>query len=405
MGVSQRISKKSVWRRQTGLGVPGAATGQVMRRTSSIMQAVRDSFKSQEVVSHHQSTGSSYGVKKTTGKLDGELSCGTYQMFEENMLQAIYTAVAAVGAQVDVTAAVTVAPEGTFTDASAAWLTAGLKVGMIGRWGGWTAGAVANNARNFWITSLTAGVMTGIFLDGTAVVAKASGDSVTFTPVGKVCKIPLTGHLKTYLQNEEFYSDNTISDCFTDVLASQLDYDIPASGNAKFSASFIGLQRAYTGVQVMAAPTAESSNGIVGGLSARLYANNASQKITGLKFSIKNNAAPTPAECGSNASSDVIQDIIEVEGSFTALLRDTVVSSLYEATTEISIIAAVTADQTATSDCKSFIIGAVRLFGDPPDDAMSVSRTYNFTARLNPNGGAALAYDQTIVSIQDSAAV
>ncbi len=47
----------------------------------------------------------------------------------------------------------------------------------------------------------------------------------------------------------------------------------------------------------------------------------ASTPITSLKITVKNNAAGTPAEVGSNASADVSRDVIEVEGSFTSMLR------------------------------------------------------------------------------------
>ncbi len=52
-------------------------------------------------------------------------------------------------------------------------------------------------------------------------------------------------------------------------------------------------------------------------------------------------------------------------------------------------------------------MSAVKLFGDAIDDgeAKELIRTYPFTAQLNGSGGASLADHQTIISIQDSAAV
>lgn len=404
-GIAQKISKKTVMREQTGLGVPGAATGQIMRRTSSIFKATRDMYRSEEVNSHHQSTGASYGLRKTDGVLNGHLSSGTYQMPIEGMLEADFAVVSPYSAGIDVTAAVTVAPEGTFTDASAGYLTAGLKVGMVGRWTGFAGGsATNNNSRNFWITGLTASVMTGIFLDGTPVVADAAGDSVTFTPVGRICKVPLTGHLKKYYQVEEWYGDLTDSDLFTDCVVAGLDFDLPASGNANFSANYVGLSRALSGTQVMAAPTAETNTGIMSAINGRLYVNGVSTPITNLKISIKNSAAGTPAEVGSNDSADVSTDMIEVEGSFASMLRDQVLSALYQGETAVSIIAVLTADETPTSHFMSFILGRVKLTGDAPDDANAIMRTYPFTAEINRAGGTALAWDDTIITIQDSAA-
>jgi hypothetical protein len=47
----------------------------------------------------------------------------------------------------------------------------------------------------------------------------------------------------------------------------------------------------------------------------------------------------------------------------------------------------------------------VKIFGDDADDGKKqIVRSYPFTAEINGAGGAALANDQTICSIQDSAA-
>lgn len=401
--IAQRLSKQTVMRRQTGLGVVGAATGQVMRRTSAIFKAVRDVFKSEEIVTHHQSTGVSYGLKKTEGTLAGELSAGTYQMPIESMLEAVFASVATI------TGTNIAASSGTFTHAGNGFLTADFKIGMVVRASGFTgAGVTADNARNFWITGLTAGVMTGIFLDGTTMIDDAAGESVTIAEVGKRCLVPLTGHLKTYLQVEEWYSDLTDSDLFSDVVVASLDFDLPATGNAKFNSAYVGLSRTLSGAQAMATPTAETSTGIMSAVNGRLYVNGASTPITGLKISLKNNAAGTGAEVGSNSSSDIAKGMIDVEGTFTAMLRDQTLSALYDAETAVSIASVLTADETATSDFMAFTMGKIKITSDAPDDNLAIMRTYSFTAQINPTGtvvGTDKAWDNTIITIQDSAAV
>lgn len=401
--IAQRISKQTVMRRQTGLGVVGAATGQIMRRTSSVFKAVRDMYASKEIVSHHQSTGVSYGMKKAEGTLAGELSPGTYQMQIEGMLEAVFAAVVTTGA--DITIAAVAGTPDTFTDSGNGFLAAGFKVGMVVRASGFSgAGVTANNNRNFWITALTAGVMSGVFLDGTAMISDAAGEAVTITSAGKLCKVPLTGHVKQYLQVEEWYGDLTDSDLFNDVVVASIDFDLPATGNAAFNSSYVGLARVLSGAQVMGAPTFETTTGIMSAINGRLYANGTSTPITGLKISVKNSAAPTGAEIGSNSSSDVSKDMIQVDGSFTSMLRDQVLSTLYDAETAISIASVLTADETATSAFMAFTLGKVKITSDAPDDNQSIMRTYNFTAEINRAGGAVLAWDDTIISIQDSAA-
>jgi plastocyanin len=400
MAIAQRISKQTTIRKQTGLGVPGSNTGQILRRTSSIFTAARDMYTSNEVRSDHQSSGQSYGLKSVSGTINGELSASTYQLLIEAMLEAPFAATTPYAAGTDVTPN----SAGTFTDASAGYLTAGIKTGDVGRWTGFTSSAAANNSKNFLVTSITAGVMTGVFLNGDAVVSASAGDNVTFTVAGKKCKTPLTGHTKDYLQVEEYYSDMTDSDLFSDLVVSGLTFDMPASDNATMSATLAGLTRALSGSQVMTSPTAETQTGIMSSINGRIYVNGTAIPITGLNIQIANGAAPTGAEIGSNVSGDVFRQQIVVTGQFMAMLRDQTVSALYDAETEISLFAAMAESEEDAANFMAFSIPKIKITGDAPDDSDAIMRTYPFSARLNVDGGAALAFDKTTITIQDSAA-
>jgi hypothetical protein len=358
-------------------------------------------YTSNEVRSDHQSSGQSYGLKSASGTINGELSASTYQLLIEAMLEAPFAATTPYAAGTDVTPN----SAGTFTDASAGYLTAGIKTGDVGRWTGFTSSAAANNSKNFLVTSITAGVMTGVFLNGDAVVSASAGDNVTFAVAGKKCKTPLTGHTKDYLQVEEYYSEMTDSDLFSDLVVSGLTFDMPASDNATMSATLAGLTRALSGSQVMTSPTAETQTGIMSSINGRIYVNGTAIPITGLNISIANGAAPTGAEIGSNSSGDVFRQQIVVTGQFTAMLRDQTVSALYDAETEISLFAAVAESEEDAANFMAFSIPKIKITGDAPDDSDAIMRTYPFSARLNVDGGAALAFDKTTIVIQDSAAV
>jgi len=154
----------------------------------------------------------------------------------------------------------------------------------------------------------------------------------------------------------------------------------------------------------MGSPTAETETSIMSAINGAIYVNGAATLISGLNISVSNSAAQTSAEIGSNSASDVSRGVIMVSGSFTSMLRDQVISSLYDAETEVSIICAVAADETATADFVAFTLGKVKITGDAPDDSDAIMRTYPFTARINHDGGSALAFDETILTIQDSAA-
>jgi hypothetical protein len=404
MTVAQGLRKSLSIGRQTGLGVPkiGAGCFYLRRRTSNFV-AARDMFEADEIVTHHQSTGASYGLRKPTGKIDGLLSSGTYQLPIEGIMEKVFVATAPYAAGADVTAAVA-SPQ--FVDASGGFLTAGLKVGDVGRWTGFTAGGAANNARNFWITALTATNMTGVFLDGTAVAAKAAGDSVTFTLVGKKVLVPLTGHTNDYFTFEEFYADLVKSELFTDARIGQVAFSLPATGNAGIVIDSVPLGRTLGVAQAQTAPAAETITAPMTAVNGAVYVNGAvAGNITGASITVANGAQGDGAVVGSNDSPDSSRGRVRVTGEFMGLFDSTVFQAFFDAETVVSLALALTADQTATSHFMAFTLGAIKITGDAPDDGeKGIVRTYPFTAELNAAGGAALAFDQTILSIQDSAA-
>ena len=127
--------------------------------------------------------------------------------------------------------------------------------------------------------------------------------------------------------------------------------------------------------------------------------------VTGFTISVMNDAANTGAEIGSNEASDVATGRIKVTGTFTGLFRDHVLSALYDAETKIGACIVMTGSSSATADFLAFILGKIAITSDAPDDGeKQISRTYAYTAEINNSGGAALAWDQTILTVQDSAA-
>lgn len=404
MSLAQGIKKQTIFGTQVALGTPKTgAGGQILRRKTSVFSATRDMFENDEIVSHQQSTGVTYGLKKVAGKIDGLLSAGTYKLLMAQGLRKDFAATAPMAAGTDVTASVG-APQ--FVDASAGFLTAGLKVGDVGRWTGFTAGGAGNNARNFLITALTAGNMTGVFLDGLPAAAKASGDTVTFTLPGKKTMAPLTGHTDTFFTFEEWFSDLARSERFDDCKVNQISFNLPATGNAEIGFDIIGLSRTLAAAQSFTTPTAETTTSVMSALNGAVYVNATKVgNITGAQFALDCGIKPVSAVLGSNSSPDVDRGRMKVSGSFTGLFDSATIQTLYDSETPTSLIIVVTTDPSATADFITFTMGRIKLTGDAPDDGeKSILRTYPFTAELNGAGGAALAWDQTVLTIQDSQA-
>lgn len=398
--VAQGLQKQSVIVKQSGLGVPGSTGGQILRRTSSVFTAAKATFASNEIITHEQSTGVGYGMKSIAGTLAGELSPATYKLLMAASLRKDFAATSAYDAGIDVTAAAT-APQ--FVDASGGFLTAGIKVGDVGRWTGFTASA--NNGKNFLVTALTATNMSGVFLNGDPVTAEVAGQDVTFTVVGKKTLAPLTGHTNDYFSYEEWYTGLSKSEFFTDVKVGKLDLTLPATGIATVSTIFMGLQRTLGTSQVLTSPAAETGTPILTAVQGALYVNGTAFAITGATIAIDGTMTAAGAEVGTNIGSDISRGMIKVSGQVTALFKDTVIQALYDGETVSSLIMVVADNETPTSAFLAFTLGAIKFTGDAPDDGeKQISRTYPFTAQINTAGGTALAWDETIMTIQDSAA-
>lgn len=402
---AQGLFKQTAFGKQTALGTPKTgAGGQILRRKTAIFTATKDSTSNDEIVSHRQDTGITYGMKKTGGKIDGNLSPGTYSVLMAGALMADFAAVTPMVIGTDCVSAAT-APQ--FVDGSSSFLTAGLKVGDVVRFTGFTTTAVGNNSKNFLITALTAGNMTGVFLDGSAVIAKTETASVTCTVVGKKSKVPTTGHTNDFFTFEEWYSDQSRSEVFADCKVNQLSIGIPAAGPATIGLDIVGLgSRVLAGTQSFTTPASETTTDVVQAANGAIYLNGAlAGHVTTASLTLDRGISPVGASIGSRVSPDVNQGRVKVSGSFTAMFDDTTIQALYDAETAVSLCVVASSDTTATSDFVGFSMGRIKLTGDAPDDGeKAVLRTYPFTAEINGSGGAALAFDKTILTVQDSQA-
>lgn len=400
MTIAQGTRKITVVKKQTALGTPAiGAGGQILRRRTSVFQAPRETFESDEIVSHHQSTGVGYGLKSASGRLDGLLSAGTYAMPLAALLERLFTAGAS-AAGVGLTTAGT-GPY-TLTRAAGSWLTDGFKVGDVIRSS--LAGHANNINKNLWVTGVSATVLTVMVLNATTLTAEGPIAGVTITVIGKKTYAPMTAHTNEYFTVEEWYADIARSELFTDMRFAQAAIGLPATGNSTISLDLVGLDRDLNGAQQLTSPSAETTTGVMPAVNGLLVVNGVQQLVvTGVQFTLGNNAANVGAVVSSQNSPDVGRGRIRVSGSFTAMFDSHTIQAIYDGESAVALQMVTAADKTATSSFLSWVLGRIKLTGDTPDDGeKGIVRTYPFTGEINGSGGAALAYDQTILSVQDS---
>lgn len=405
MTVAQGINKITAYKAQSALGAPAiGAGGQILRRKTSVAEVNRATYVNDEIVQHQQSMGVNLGTASSVWTFDGLLSPGTYAALFAGLMRKIFTATAALTGL-----SLTIAGTGPYTITRAAgdFLAGGLKNGDVFRI---TAGTFANGVNrdnNIVITGVTALVITGITLNNSALIAEGPIAASTVTVMGKKTLVPLSGHTDTLFTIEEWYADISKSELFPDIRIGQADIGLPASGNAtvKLATQGLGVRTANV-TQQLTTPAPATTSPVLTSVRGILLAGGArSQVVTGVTLTIKTALTPEGPVVGSNYAPDMARGRIEVSGQFTALFDSTVFRDMFDAETVTSLVCVMATDTTNLADFVAFSVSAMKLTDAAPDDGeKAIVRTYPFTAQLNAAGGAALANDQTILTIQDSLA-
>lgn len=391
-----RYKKESAWGT-----APGASGAQILRRVTSNVGLKKQTFQSAEIRSDYQMNDFRHGVRSVEGSINGELSAGTWKDFFAAVCRQAFQTAPTTGALTNVTAA---ASNPQFVRAAGSFLTDGFKVGDIVRWSGWVV-ATANNTRNFLITALTATNMTGVFLDGTAVVARASGDSVTCVLTGKKTWAPTSGHTDDSFAFEHWFSDIAQSELFTGCKISRMALNLPPTGIATIQLDVMGQDITTATSQYYTSPTVETTTGALAAANGALYvAGTAIAVVTGLQMNLNANMT-SDAVVGSNKYADIFEGRILVDGQFTAYFVDATARDYFVNETEISLNGVFTSANSATADFISVMLPRIKVGGADKDDGeKGIVQTFPFQALYNNAGGAGISSQNTTISIQDSQA-
>lgn len=414
-GIATGVFKKLFVKRQVSLGAIAAAgaagTAHSMRRVTSTLDKTKGSYSSNEVLESQQVRDMRHGVVATGGTLSGELSVGTYQqMFESVLRQAASSNLGTNITPNTIIAASTGSNTGTFTRGAGSWLGENYKIGDIVNMTGWTAPALANNDQYMIIVALTAAVMTCFVLDKTAIVAKAAGDQIQTTVVGKKIWVPASGQSRDYYTIEHWFGDIGISEVFTDCVFTGANIALPPTGMATVEFPIMGLDMLPGAAQYFNAPAAPSTGGILASVNGALIINGlVVGLVTGLTLAITGNYAYPSGDgvVGSNLRPDVLPGVLGVTGQMTVLFSDGTYRDMFLNETEASVAVALTADSSAKPGFTCFALPRVKYSGATKDDTNTgLTLTMPFTALEQvANGGANTPNVQTTISVQDSAFV
>lgn len=400
MTIASGIFKQLRYKKEVTWGVaPGATGAQLLRRTTSDLNMVKNAYESNEMRSDFQVADMRHGIRSVNGNINGELSPLTYVDFFAAILRK--AAVAGVSAaSLSITSNISTK---SFTRSAGSWLTDGFKVGDVVRFSGYTAGNVGMNARNYRIATLTATIMT--VADSTGMVDAAAVTGISCAVTGKKIWVPTTGHTDDSFSIEHYFADLAQSELFTGCKVNQLDISLPATGMSTIGIGILGKGVTTAASAYYTSPSAETTTSLLTGVSGKLRVGGADvANVTAANLSIQ--AGLSPAEVvGSNDIGAVFPGRVRVSGEFSAYFEDVTMRDAFINETEIALHLLLTTGSEANAHFLNFVLPRLKLSGAAKDDGeKGLIQTIPFTALLNTAGGTGLDTEKTTIIVQDSAA-
>lgn len=335
MSIQSAAGVVLAFRRETTFGTLATndATARQVPYVGHTLQLSKSAIESEEIRPDFQKATMRHGNRGVGGDLQLQLQTGTYSPLMESAVRRDFTAIPALAALTNVTAAA-LPVGGTFTRAAGSWITDGLYVGLCIRMAGWTTTATANNARNYTIVALTATVMTV----AETVVAKAAGDSIVVSVPGRISFIPSTGHTQTSYTVEEWNPDVPRSNRFLGCRVNTMQVSAPPNARAQLTFGVLGKDRGVQTTRHFAAAVTPAAAVMQVGHNGVILFNGVPRAvITSFDLTLTNNMQ-VGETVGSNVTPDVFHGVVQVSGSLGAYFDDTSFDDVFDLENEVSLI-------------------------------------------------------------------
>lgn len=382
--------------------IPAAAAAQALRRVSSTVDLQKDTYLSAEIKSSFQKSDFRHGVRRVKGKVQGDLQCKTHSEFFAYALKRDFAAVTAItAASISITGT---GPTWTVARAAGSFLTDGVKVGHVVRLSVGAFNALNIN-KNLLVVAVTALQLTVIVLNGTAMFVEATITGSTVTVIGKTTFIPQAGHTDKSFSLEHWFADLGQSEVFSGCKVDQINLSLPPTGLAQLDMDVMAQNCTTAAAQYFTSPTAITTTTALAAVNGVLRIGGVTvATITGLTLSINPGFTGDPV-VGSNLVPFQFPGGINITGQATAYFDSVALRDAFFNETEIDLIAAFTADNTAAADFLTFTLPRIKLGGaNKSDGEGGIIQTFPFQALEPLTGGAGIANERTTLQIQDAQA-
>lgn len=384
MPIAKGTGKIVAYKREATWGVlAGTASATQLRRVTSDFNLTKETYESNEIRTDRQVADFRHGVRSATGSVNGELSSKTYSDFMAAIVARDFAAVTAI-TTLTLTFAAGAGTTWLVTRATGSWISGGITVGQVVRV---TAGSVnaLNLNKNLLVVGVSALVLTVVVLNGSALFAESAVAGCTVTPTGKTTYVPATGHTDVSYSVEEWYSDIAQSEVYTGMKVNSVAVQLPATGLTTIDIGFAGKDLGSKGTtQYFTTPAAQGTDGIYAAVRGAMIVDGVPVAlVTSADFTIER-ATENATAVGSNSVAEIFTGRIRVNGNMSLYFQDAALRAKFDDETVVSMVFAVTEDETAGADFVSFTLPKVKLGSFSKADAeLGITSSVAFTALLN----------------------
>ncbi len=343
-------------------------------------------------------------MKRVTGSMSGELSCGTYWDFMEAVCRGTETAAISLS-NTELTSAAAVASTKTITFAGGDPVASGLTVGMTIRFTGLSA--TANNTTNFIITGF-GGTSNRDMTVHPAPTDMAADTTFTVASIGKTVNVPSTGHVSRKFAIEAHHVDIDVNRLYTECRIGGLNLALPATGLATIEIPVMGRDmETATGASspFFTAPTSSTTTGLNAAVNGLIRVGGSNLGVvTGANMSFNLNPAADPV-VGQNYVPEIFLGRANVTGQLTAMLEDLTLVNYFVNETEVEVLLWLLASSAAASDALSIYMPRVKFGGASIGMEGEGAQIVTMPFQALKLGTAALGKPATTIQFSDTAAV
>ena len=386
---------------------PGTSGGQILRRVSSSLNLVKDSYQSEEIRTDRQIVDFRHGLRRVEGSISGELSPSTY--FELITAAHRATAVSSItSGNAQFTSVTSDNTNARFTFAGGDPVAEGYRAGDIIRFT--NLATTANNNVNFIIRGIGGTSNRELNVYPAPVTDATPDSSFSVTRPGKTVIIPASGFTSRKFGVEQYFEDLDLSKLYTECRVTGYRISLPATGLSTIEIMMMGRNAvtfATGSAPYFTAPTAETTTGICaaanGLIAAPGFGNAPLGIVTGVDIALDLGAS-MDAVINQNIAPEIFLGRANVTGTITMFVEDFAMFNAFRNENEVQLFVRTDAGSATNADAISIYIPRLKFSGADMPLAGAGGQTITLPFQALRNTLSSPGFDQTTIKIHDTAA-